>query len=97
MAAQIGGNAATGRAADPGANRLDSDHQGPSYQQRPAEGEAELGAGLRVSGDPAGIIVGSAGDETGPQSLQQVFTFHDSRIERGRPRSRSLPWANVVA
>ena len=68
--AQVAGDAVAGRPADPGADLLDRRHQRIGEQQRPADAEAELRAGLAIGGDAAGIVVGGAGDEAGPQRLE---------------------------
>ena len=69
--AQIAGNAQSGDAADARADLLDPCHQGIGEQQRPGEPIAELRAGLGIRGNPAGIVVGGAGDQTWTQDLRQ--------------------------
>ena len=54
--------------ADPRREHLDADHQRPGQEQRPDQRIAELGAGLRVGGDAAGVVVGGAGDEPGAEA-----------------------------
>ena len=48
---------------DQGADHLDGRHQGESEQHGPQQAIAELGAGLAVGGNAAGIVVGCAGDK----------------------------------
>jgi hypothetical protein len=64
---QICGDAASGGAADPSADLLDSRHQRVGEEQRPADSKAELRTRLRIGGDPARIIVGRAGNKAGPE------------------------------
>ena len=53
--------------ADPAAHLLHGDHQRHTYGDQPEEEIPELGAGDRIGADPGGIVVGCAGDQTGPQ------------------------------
>ena len=49
---------------------LDCDHQWPRQQRRPQEGQAVLGPGLGIGGDPGRVIVGRPGDQPGPMALR---------------------------
>src|SRR5262249_57825633 len=55
---------------DPRAHELDGGHQGEREEGRPQERVAEGRARDGVCRDPAGVVVGRAGDETGPQGLE---------------------------
>ena len=82
VAAQIGGDAETGDAADAGADLLNRGHQGIGEHHRPADGIAELRADLRIGGDAAGIVVGGAGDQSRAE-LGPKAEFHGG-CRRGR-------------
>ena len=73
--AQIAGDTLAGHAADFRADLLDGDHQRIAEQQRPAHGIAELGPGLGIGGDAAGIVVGRAGNQAGAHDLHQLGMF----------------------
>ena len=68
MPPEIGGDAAPGDAADPGADLLDRGHQRIGEHHRPADGVAELRADLGIGRDAAGIVVGGAGDQSGAEN-----------------------------
>ncbi len=72
---EVAGDAPAGDTADAGADLLDGAHQGPAEQQGPAHLIAELGAGLAVGGDAAGIVVRGPGDQAGPHDLEQGGLF----------------------
>jgi hypothetical protein len=63
MAPHIGGETLPCHTPDIRADHLDRAHQGVGQQQRPDQAVAELSARLRIGGNSARIIVGSAGDE----------------------------------
>jgi hypothetical protein len=65
----------------PCSSLLDRHHQRVAEQHGPRDGETELGAGLAVGRDPAGVIVGGAGDEARAEQAQESRLF---RIGRGR-------------
>ena len=67
MSAQVAGDAVTRGSPDPGADLLDSRHQGIGEQHSPADAETKLDTGLAVRSNTRGIVVGGAGDETWPQ------------------------------
>ena len=68
--AEVGRQAMAGHAADAGADRLHRDHQRIGQDDGPQHVQAELGAGLRIGGDAAGIVVGRSGDQAGTQATQ---------------------------
>jgi hypothetical protein len=59
--AHIGGDALARHTPDLGADHLDRAHERIGEKEGPGEGEAEGRAGLRVGGDPARVVVRSAG------------------------------------
>src|SRR6185295_1565927 len=71
MIADVRRQAVPGDAPDARADDLDADHQRRGEYHRPQQPVAELRAGLRVRGDAARIVVGGAGDEAGPEPLQE--------------------------
>jgi|HubBroStandDraft_6_1064221.scaffolds.fasta_scaffold19372_4 hypothetical protein len=58
--------------ADAGTHRLDRDHHRPSQYDGPKQVEARLGAGLRIGGDAARIVVSCPGDYAGAEALEQA-------------------------
>ena len=59
----VAGQATARRAAQPCADLLrHSSHQGVGEWHQPQQGETNLCAGLRICSDPAGVVIGSAGD-----------------------------------
>jgi hypothetical protein len=71
MRPQSSGNAVSRGTADTCADGLNDYHQGEGQQQRPAQAEPELRSRLRVGGDSAGIVVGRAGNQPGPEHLPE--------------------------
>src|SRR5262249_12083280 len=101
VAPDVAGDAAAGHPADARADQLDRRHQGIAEQQRPAEAVAELRTGLGVGGNAAGIVVGSAGDEPGPEGGENAaapfrrpagfrYFGHRRDSNRGSLRSASM-------
>ena len=72
MIADVARDAVPGDASDARRHDLDADHQRRREQHAPQHAEAELRAGLRVGGDPARVVVGRAGDESGPRRLKKL-------------------------
>jgi hypothetical protein len=77
--AQVACNPEPGRASDPGADRLNRDHQRITDDQRPTQTERELRAGLGVRGYPTRVVVGSPGDEPGAQELPRTRLTRSAR------------------
>ena len=63
----VGGQTLAGDAADLRADELDGDHERCCEKYRPQQAKAKLGTGLRVSRNTRGIVIRSAGDETGTE------------------------------
>lgn len=85
--AEVSGEAATRRSADASAYHLDRGHQRIGEQHRPGQRISELGSGLAVGGDPAGIVVGRTRNQSRSESVQQPrFTGGDDAA--GRRSSR---------
>src|SRR5208282_925555 len=63
----IGGQPAAGNAAEARTDHLDCYHQRVGHHHGPQQTVAELRSGLRISGNAAGIIIGRAGNKTGPE------------------------------
>ena len=57
--------ALAGHPPDVRADQLHRAHQGIGEDHGPEQPKAELRASLRISGDPARIVVGRAGDQAG--------------------------------
>ncbi len=68
----VAGKALAGDAADARAHRLHRDHHRPGQHHGPQQPHAGLGAGLRIGGDAARIVVGRAGDEARPEPLEEA-------------------------
>ena len=93
MAAHVSGQAASGHPSDLSADHLNGAHQRVGEQECPPEAVTELCARLRVGGDSAGIVVGSARDQPwtqnvpqlGPIGLFDLFRRRPERIVRGYP------------
>ncbi len=94
--ADVAGDAVAGGPADARADFLDRHHQRIAEQHRPADGEAELRAGLRIGADPARVVVRCAGDEARAENLHTAafgarrFLFrllhrHPQRSPANRP------------
>ena len=66
----IASDAVLGYAADASAYILDGGHRRPDEQHDPNHAVAEWRAGLGVCGDPARIVVGGPGDQTGAEQGQ---------------------------
>src|SRR5580658_7463154 len=97
MLAEVGGDALAGNAADPCADLLDRHHQRPGEQHDPARRIAELGSGLRIGGDAAGVVVGRAGDQPRSENGEEaapLARFRAARLALRRP-ARPLPVAPV--
>ena len=60
------------RAAEPCADLLRHGHQRVGERHQPQQGETHLCASLRVGGDPAGVVVGGAGDQPRPEDAEQA-------------------------
>ncbi len=88
--AHIVGQAPPGDPADQGADHLDGDHQREGQHHGPEQVEAELGPGLAVGGDAAGIVVGGAGDQARAQPLQQRRLM-DTGFQAGGQSRRRRP------
>lgn len=69
--AEIGRRALAGDPADAGADQLDRGHQRIGQRHGPKQPESELRAGLGIGGDPARIVVRSAGDQTRSELIGQ--------------------------
>jgi len=82
MLTKVSRQPATGGSTDPGADGLDRGHQRIREQQGPGERVAELRARLGIGRDPAGIVVGSARDETGSENAEQpgLGRLHDGAL-----------------
>ena len=52
---------------------LDANHERGGEQQRPDQPKPELGAGLRVGGNAAWVIIGGTGDKAGSEPANKVF------------------------
>jgi len=78
--AQIAGDPFPRRTADPGADLLDRRDQRVGEQHDPRDREAELGAGLAIGRDSAGVIVGRSRDEPRAEHADETRLF---RIGRG--------------
>src|SRR5260370_19042376 len=63
MLPQITRDAFAGDSANSGADLLNRHHQGIAEQHRPRDREAELGAGLAIGRNAAGVVVGCACDK----------------------------------
>src|SRR5215467_4367461 len=72
MSPQISRQAAPGDPADARADLLDAAHQRVGKKKRPEQIHAELTAGLRVRRDPAWVVIGGTGDESGAKSRDDV-------------------------
>jgi hypothetical protein len=57
------GETPAGHPADVGADQLDRAHQREGQDHGPEQAVAELGAGLGIGGDTAGVVVGGAGNQ----------------------------------
>ena len=90
---EILGEAGAGDPADMRADQLDRRHQRIGEQHRPQQAVAEVGAGLGVSGDAAGIVVGGAGDDARAKLLGQLL----DRIGRAQPGRSEDPAATALA
>ena len=82
-----------GHPADIGADHLDRAHQRIGEKQRPDQAVAELRAGLRIGGDAAGVVVGSAGDEARtedvgkPRPVRLLNLIGSRMIDRGQSQA----------
>ena len=90
MTAKILGDAVAGHAADPRGDLLDRGHQRKAEQHGPGEAIAELGADLAVGRDAARIVVGRAGDQAGPEALQEFGRLEHSALPQNRRLTRAL-------
>ncbi len=70
VAIDIGSEPMPADAADSRADDLDRHHQGIREDHRPQHAVAELRPGLGIGGDPAGIVIGGAGDQARPQVIE---------------------------
>ena len=92
-----------GGAADARADQLDGRHQRPGQHGGPQQAVAEGGAGLRVGGDAARIVVGGAGDQAGTEVTQPRLPARAACLRRRSPacsaheRSRCAPAAGVYS
>jgi hypothetical protein len=75
MAPHVAGETPAGDPANMCADQLDRAHQRIGEQQRPPQAVAELRACLGISGDAAGIVVRSAGDQAGAHNIAQLRPF----------------------
>src|SRR4030095_3925279 len=78
MLPQVVRNHVSCGASEARGNDLDPDHQRRREQHAPQHAEPELGAGLRIGGDAARIVVGGAGDEAGSETIEKAAAegFH---------------------
>ena len=72
VAAHVGGDALARHTADLSADHLDRAHEGIGEKEGPGEGEAEGRASLSVGGDPAWVIVRSAGYEARTENVGKL-------------------------
>ena len=84
MTTDVAGQAPPRRAAEPCADLLRHSHQRVGEWHQPQQGETDLCAGLRICGDPAGIIIGGAGDQARPKDAEQA------RLGRPNDRVRAI-------
>ena len=73
MPPHVAGEAVTGDPADLCADKLDGAHQRIGQQQRPSHGVAELGAGLGIGGDAAGVVVRGTRDQSRAHDVAQLW------------------------
>ena len=87
MSENVSDKAAARDTSDAGAELLGRHHQGIGEEHRPGDAVAKLSARLTVGADARRIVVGCAGNQSGPQCLKQA-RLAPGRRQRRFPRRR---------